>query len=105
MDKTGGGVSRFSVKFFLSHSAEKHRRGTLPCCCFSIFMVAKKFKDKTGGTIKISFGKFFLSVPKEAVGEPLSLSSISGIEKICASEGYVTIFRRKFFVSQYRNIL
>ena len=29
---------------------------------------------------------------------------ISGIEKFYASEGYVTIFLRKFFVSQYRNI-
>ena len=29
MDKRGEGVSRFSVKNFLSHSAEKSRRGTL----------------------------------------------------------------------------
>ena len=29
MDKKGGGVSRFSVENFLSHSAEKFRRGTL----------------------------------------------------------------------------
>ena len=28
-DKRGGGVSRFSVEDFLSHSAEKIRRGTL----------------------------------------------------------------------------
>ena len=38
------------------------------------------------------------------VGEPFSLWSISAIEKIYASEGYVKIFRRKFFVFQYRNI-
>ena len=33
MDKRGGGggVSRFSVKNFLSHSAEKFRSGTLQC--------------------------------------------------------------------------
>ena len=32
MDKRGGGgVSRFSVKNSLSHSAEKHRKGTLQC--------------------------------------------------------------------------
>ena len=29
MDKKGGGVSRFSVENFLSHSAENFRRGTL----------------------------------------------------------------------------
>ena len=32
------------------------------------------------------------------------MSLISGIEKCFASEGYVTIFRRKFFVSRYRKI-
>ena len=32
------------------------------------------------------------------------MSRISGIEKFYASEGYVTMFRRNFFVSQYRNI-
>ena len=49
--------------------------------------------------------KFFcLTVPKIFVGEPFSVSIISGIEKIYASEGYVTIFCRKIFVSQYRNI-
>ena len=31
IDKRGGGVSRFSVKNFLSHSAKKFRRGTLQC--------------------------------------------------------------------------
>ena len=41
-------------------------------------------------------------MPKNFVGEPFSVSLISGIEKSYASEGYVTIFpifRRKFFVS------
>ena len=32
MERRGGGVSRFFVKNFLSHSAEKFRRGTLLCC-------------------------------------------------------------------------
>ena len=34
--------------------------------------------------------------------EPFSVSLISGIENFYASEGYVTIFRRKFFVSRCR---
>ena len=42
-------------------------------------------------------------MPKNFVGEHFRVSLISGIEKIYASEGDVTIFRRKFFVSVYRN--
>ena len=36
-------------------------------------------------------------MPKSLVGEPFSVSLISGIEKFYASEGYVTIFRRNIF--------
>ena len=39
---------------------------------------------------------FCLTVPKNFVGEPFSVSLISGIKKFYASEGYVKIFRRKF---------
>ena len=35
---------------------------------------------------------FCLTVPKKFVGEPFSVSLISGIEKFYASECYVTIF-------------
>ena len=42
-------------------------------------------------------------MPEIFVGEPFSASLFSGIEKIYASEDYVMIFRRNFFVSQYRN--
>ena len=37
-----------------------------------------------------------LTVPKNFVGEPFSLSLISGIEKVYASERFVTIFCRNF---------
>ena len=47
---------------------------------------------------------FCLKMPKNFVGESFSLSLIPGIEKIIASEGYVTILRRIVFLSQYRNI-
>ena len=51
------------------------------------------------------FVEFFcLTVPKKFVGEPYRVSLISGIEKFYASEGYVTIFRRNFFVSLCRKI-
>ena len=42
---------------------------------------------------------FCLTVPKLFVGEPLSVSLISGIEKFYSSKGFVTIFRQKSFVS------
>ena len=48
---------------------------------------------------------FCLTVPKNFVGEPFIVSLISGIEKFYASDGYVTIFCRKFFVSVPKNSL
>ena len=48
--------------------------------------------------------KSFVSVPKISVGEAFSVSLISDIEKFYASEGYVTIFCRTFFVSQHRKL-
>ena len=75
--------------------------------CFRKFPVAKKFMDNrgVGGKYQDFPSKVFcLTVPKNFVGEPFNVSLISGVEKICASEGYVTIFRRFFFVSQCRKI-
>ena len=43
---------------------------------------------------------FRLTVPKNFVEEPFSVSLISGIERFYASESYVTILCRNFFVSQ-----
>ena len=45
---------------------------------------------------------FCLTVPKIFVGEPSSVSLISGIEKFYAYEVNITILYRKFVVSQYR---
>ena len=42
---------------------------------------------------------FCLTASKNFAGQPFSVSLISGIEKLYASEGYVTILRRKIFVS------
>ena len=56
--------------------------------------------DEKGGEYQTFPSKFFcLKVPKKFVREPFSVSLISGIEKFYASEGYVMIFRRKFFLS------
>ena len=72
--------------------------------CFRNFLVAKKFLDNREGRYQDFPSKVLcLAVPKPFVEEPFSVFLFSGIEKICASEGYVTILRRKFFVPQYRN--
>ena len=65
--------------------------------CFRKFPVAKKFMDERGEYQAFPSKVFCLTVPKNFVGEPFSVSLISGVEKIRASEGYVTIFRRIFF--------
>ena len=44
------------------------------------------------------------SAESSSRGESFSVSLTSGIEKFYASEGYVTIFCRFFFVSQCRKI-
>ena len=63
------------------------------------------YDKKGGGEYQDFLSKIFcLTVPKNFVGEPFRVSLFSGIEKFYASEGYVTIFCRNFFVSQCRKI-
>ena len=67
---------------------------------FRKLLVAKEFKD-TNGEYQFLPSKFFcLTVLKKFVGEPFSVSLISGIEKGYASDGYVTIFRRNFCLAE-----
>ena len=87
---------------FLSYSTEKLCRGTHPC--FTKLLVSKSFMDKRGGREYHDFpSKFFcLTVTRIFVGEPLSVSLISGIENFYAYAGIFTIFYKKFVLSQYR---
>ena len=80
MDKRRGGLSRFSIEIFLSHSAEKFRRGIFQC--FTNFWSRKNLDKRRGGCIKIFRRKFFVSVPKIFVGESFTVAIISGIEKV-----------------------
>ncbi len=53
--------SRFSVENFLSHSAEKIRRG--PLLCFTEFPVSKTFLEKRGlGSIRSFHRNVFVSL-------------------------------------------
>ena len=72
--------------------------------CFRKFVVAKILRIRSRESIKIFRRKTFVSLPKNFVGEPFSVSLFSGIENIYDSEGYVTIFLPEIFVSQHPNI-
>ena len=70
----GGGVSRFSVGNFLSHSAEKHRGGTL--LCFRKFGASKKKLRIIGGYYDFASKIFSFTVPKKFVGGPLCFRNV-----------------------------
>ena len=57
----GEGVSRFSIENFLSHSAERLRRGTLFCYIFFGYL---KGLDKRGGGDSNTPSKFFSHSPE-----------------------------------------
>ena len=82
-----GVVSRSTVDISLSYSAEKIRSGTL--LCFTEFPVSKKFMEKRGGGGYQHFlsKSFCLTVPKNFVAEPISVSKFLGIDNVYASEG------------------
>ena len=68
--------------------------------CFGKFPVAKKFLDEKGGGYRnFPWKNICPKVMKNVVRDPFSVSLTFGIEKIYASEGYVTIFRLKFIDS------
>ena len=53
---------------------------------------------------RLSVDYFMFHRTEIFVGESFSVSLISGIENFYAQKGYITIFCRKFFVSQYQKI-
>ena len=98
----GGGVSSFSVQIFLSHTAEKFRRGTL--WCFIVFGHRKCLHKRGGEYQDFPFKIFRLTVPKNFVGEPFRVSLFWVPKKLMNKVGEYQDFRRNFFVSQCRVI-
>ena len=59
--------------------------------CFRKIPAAKKFTDKREGKCRDSPSKIScIPLPKNFIGQPFRMSLKSGIEKLYASEGYVT---------------
>ena len=76
--------------------------------CFREFLVAKKFMDEREGEVSRLPSKIFcLTMSKNAVGEPFSLSSISGIKKLWMREwgGECQVFLSKIFCLTVLKIL
>ena len=94
-------MSRFLSKFFISQY-QSFLRGTF--CASLISGIEKVWLRRWWGRGCQKFPSkiFCLTVRERFVGEPFTVSLSSGIEKSYASEGYVTIFRRKFSVPHCR---
>ena len=101
--KEGEGGSRLFVQNFWSHSTEKLRWGTLQC--IRKFWVSKNFihqrEREGGGEYHVSPSKtFYLTVPKNFVGEHFGVSENFGYRKIlCIREGGGITFSVKNFLS------
>ena len=97
-------LTRFFVVFFVSQN-RKTLQGTLLCCVSESFLYRISSWTRSGEYQEFLSGIFCLTLPKNFVSELLSVSLISGIEKVYASGGYVTNIRRTFFVPQNRKTL
>ena len=101
VEKRGGGEPRFSAKIYLSHRAEKSRRGTL--LCLTEFPVSKKFMEKKGEYQDLPSVVFWLTVQKNVVGEHFFVSQNFRYRKMSGiREGVIHIFPSENFVSHCR---
>ena len=93
MDK--GGLPRFSIEIFMSHSAENFREGIL-----LFFEWFQKVLWMKRGVSRFSVENFWSHSEEKFRGHPFRVSENLGYRKILCIIGGITIFRRKFFVSQ-----
>ena len=85
----------------MSHSAENFRKGIL--LFLRKFLVSISFMDEKGVS-RFSVENSWSHSAKKIRGHPFNVSENLGYRKILCVIGGITIFRRKFFVSQCRNI-
>ena len=98
----GGGASRF-CRNFSSHRTETKSFVKEPFCFPEIFWYRKKIMEKRG-LITIFSRIFWAHSAEKFYGHPFNVSENLGYRKILCLIGGITIFRRKFFVSQCRKI-
>ena len=94
----GEGVSRFYVKKFLSHSAEKFRRRTLLCCVSENFRYRKRLWIRGGGEYQDFPSKIFcLTGPKNFEGGHFAVSEKFEYQKhLCIRMGYHYFLLKNF---------
>ena len=104
MDKRKGEVSRFSFEIFLSHSAEKNRRGTL----YGVTDFGYRKILCLKGLCHDFLSNFFVSQYRKALqGNPsvLCFGKFPVANKVMDEKGgNIKIIRRKFFVLTVPNI-
>ena len=95
--RRGGGVSRFSVKIFLSNSVEKFRTG-IPYSCI-IFGYRKSLWTRRGkGVSKFSIENSLSHRAENLRRESFTVALISGVEKVWRrGGGSIKILREKKF--------
>ena len=98
----GGGVSRFSVEIFMSHSAENFRKGIL--LFLRKFLVSKSFTEDRGVS-RFFVGNFWSQSAEKFRTGILYCCNIFGYrQSLDKGGGSITIFRRNFYVSQCRKL-
>ena len=100
------GISLFSIEKFLSHSADKIRRGTL--LCFKKILLSKIFMYWRGGGHPGFVEIFLPHGTKNFVSEPFWVSENFWYGKKIMDklgEGGITIFCRNCFVSVPKNFV
>ena len=96
-----GGLSQFSVEIFMSLSAQNFRKRIL---LFLRNFLVPKILWMERGVSRFSIGKFWSHSAEKFRRHPFNVSENLGYRKFLCLIGGITIFRRKFFVSQCRKI-
>ena len=93
--KGGMSIKIFCPNFFLSHSAEKFRRGILYCC--NNFGQRKSLEKRGGGGVSRFYVEIFWSHSAEKfLGEHFRVSLVSGIEEVWIRGGYQDFLSKVF---------
>ena len=95
------GVSRFSVKIFLSHITKNF---VVEPFVFTKVLVWYKIFKRTGMS-RFSVGNFLPHSAKNDREEPFNVSENLSHRKVLCIMGAITIFRRNFLLLQYQKVL